>query len=76
LIINKTQGIEIAKNLKIPVVGTLGILLKANRQGSILSMVDEMKLLRYKAVFFYRTDVAEAVSGGGLRTIGLRPKDH
>ena len=52
LIIDEIEGRRVARNLKVPVVGTLGILLKAWREGSIASLSEEVRALRQKAGFF------------------------
>lgn len=52
LMIDEIEGRRVARNLKVPVVGTLGILLKARREGFIASMCEEVRALRQKAGFF------------------------
>jgi predicted nucleic acid-binding protein len=52
LMIDEIEGRRVARNLKVPVVGTLGILLKARREGFIASMSEEVRALRQKAGFF------------------------
>jgi predicted nucleic acid-binding protein len=52
LIIDEIEGRRVARNLKVPVVGTLGILLKAWREGSIASLSEEVRALCQKAGFF------------------------
>jgi predicted nucleic acid-binding protein len=52
LIIDELEGRRVARNLNVPVVGTLGILLKARKDGTIASLREEVMALRKKAGFF------------------------
>ena len=52
LIIDELEGRRVARNLNVPVVGTLGILLKARREGVIANLGEEVMSLRSKAGFF------------------------
>lgn len=52
LIIDEIEGRMVARNLALPVVGTLGILLKSKQEGVIASLAEEMRLLRSEAGFF------------------------
>jgi predicted nucleic acid-binding protein len=52
LIIDELEGRRVARNLNVPVVGTLGILLKARKDGTITSLREEVMALRMKAGFF------------------------
>ena len=48
---------EAAKSMKLKVVGVLGILLKARREGRLRSLKQAMDRLREKAGFYVRTDL-------------------
>jgi predicted nucleic acid-binding protein len=52
LIIDEIEGRSVARHLKVPVVGTLGILLKARREGVVASLGAELHALRQRAGFF------------------------
>lgn len=52
LIIDELEGRRVARNLRVPVVGTLGILLKARKDGTIAGLREEVMALRTKAGFF------------------------
>ena len=57
LMIDEIEGRSVARNLKVPVVGTLGILLKARREGFIASLSEEVSALRLMAGFFISTQL-------------------
>ena len=57
LMIDEIEGRRVARNLKVPVVGTLGILLKARREGFIASLSEEVSALRLRAGFFISTQL-------------------
>ncbi len=52
LIMDESSGRAMARNLKITITGTLGVLLKAKRDGKILSLKIEIDRLVQEAGFF------------------------
>jgi predicted nucleic acid-binding protein len=57
VLLDETEGREIARNLNLTPVGTLGILLKAKQMGAIPSIKDELIALREMAGFYVASDL-------------------
>ncbi len=55
------HGRKVAKLMKLKVVGVLGILLKAQREGRLRSLKQAMDRLREKAGFYVRADLYSAI---------------
>ncbi len=69
LIMDESSGRVMARNLNIRIIGTLGVLLKAKRDGEIPSLKSEMDRLVQDAGFLSRT-VSET------RSSPRRGRDH
>ena len=54
---DERDGRKAAKSMKLKVVGVLGILLKARREGRLRSFKQAMDRLREKAGFYVRADL-------------------
>lgn len=61
LIIDEMAGRSMARSLGIRVVGTLGILLRAKRDGTIQSVGTEMERLESEAGFFMSRSIQEQI---------------
>ena len=55
------HGRKVAKSMKLKVVGVLGILLKAQREGRLRSLKQAMDRLREKAGFYVRADLYSVI---------------
>ena len=69
LIMDESSGRAMARNLKIRITGTLGVLLKAKRDGEIPSLKSEMDRLVQDAGFF----VSDRVRNTFLAEAGEAP---
>ena len=69
LIMDESSGRAMARNLKIRITGTLGVLLKAKHDGEIPSLKSEMDRLVHDAGFF----VSDRVRNAFLAEAGESP---
>lgn len=69
LVMDESSGRAMARNLKIRITGTLGVLLKAKRDGEIPSLESEMDRLVREAGFF----VSDRVRNAFLEAAGELP---
>lgn len=61
VLMDERDGRKAAKSMKLKVVGVLGILLKAQREGRLRSLKQAMDRLREKAGFYVRADLYSAI---------------
>ena len=61
VLMDERDGRKAAKSMKLKVVGVLGILLKAQREGRLGSLKQAMDRLREKAGFYVRPDLYSAI---------------
>ena len=61
VLMDERDGRKAAKSMKSKVVGVLGILLKAQREGRLRSLKQAMDRLREKAGFYVRGDLYSAI---------------
>lgn len=57
VLMDERDGRKAARSMKLKVVGVLGILLKARREGRLRSLKEAMDRLREKAGFYVREDI-------------------
>jgi predicted nucleic acid-binding protein len=57
VLMDERDGRKAARSMKLKVVGVLGILLKARREGRLRSLKKDMDRLREKAGFYIRADL-------------------
>ncbi len=57
VLMDERDGRKAAKSMKLKVVGVLGILLKARREGRLRSLKQAMDRLREKAGFYVKADI-------------------
>jgi len=57
VLMDERDGRKAAKSMKLKVVRVLGILLKARREGRLMSLKRAMDRLREKAGFYVRADL-------------------
>ena len=57
VLMDERDGRKAARSMKLKVVGVLGILLKARREGRLRSLKKDMDRLREKASFYIRADL-------------------
>ncbi len=60
-LMDERDGRKAAKSMELKVVGVLGILLKAQREGRLRSLKQAMDRLREKAGFYVRADLYSAI---------------
>lgn len=65
VLMDERDGRKAAKSMKLKMVGVLGILLKAQREGRLKSLKQAMDRLREKAGFYVRADLYSAIIGKG-----------
>jgi predicted nucleic acid-binding protein len=65
VLMDERDGRKAAKSMKLKMVGVLGILLKAQREGRLKSLKQAMDRLREKAGFYVRADLYSAIIGEG-----------
>ncbi len=74
LIMDESSGRAMARNLNIGITGTLGVLLKAKRDGQIPSLKSEMDRLVHDALFFVLDRVRNTfLAEGGFITTHVNP---
>ena len=74
LIIDKSSGRTMARNLNFRITGTLGVLLKAKRDGQIPSLKFEMDRLVQNAGFFVSDHVRNTfLAGAGEDSFNVNP---
>jgi predicted nucleic acid-binding protein len=61
VLMDERDGRKAAKSMKLKVVGVLGILLKAQREGRLRSLREAMDRLREKAGFYVQADLYNAI---------------
>jgi len=61
VLMDERDGRKAARSMKLKVVGVLGILLKARREGRLRSLKEAMDRLREKAGFYVREDIYSAI---------------
>ena len=61
VLMDERDGRKAAKSMKLKVVGVLGILLKAQREGRLRSLRQAMDRLREKAGFYVQADLYNAI---------------
>ncbi len=61
LLMDERDGRKTARSMKLKVVGVLGVLLKAQRNGKLNSLKKAMDRLREKAGFYIRADLYSAI---------------
>jgi predicted nucleic acid-binding protein len=59
LLIDETQGRTVAREMGIQVTGTLGILLRAKKEGALDSFANEIRRLRSEAGFFIAPELEQ-----------------
>jgi predicted nucleic acid-binding protein len=65
VLIDEREGRKAAKSMELKVVGVLGVLLKAKREGKLGSLKQAMDRLREKAGFYLRADLYSAIMREG-----------
>jgi hypothetical protein len=58
---DERDGRKVARSMGLKVVGLLGVLLKARREGRLRSLSQAMDRLREKAGFYVRADLYSAI---------------
>lgn len=69
VLLDEQDGRNAAKSFNLKVVGVLGILLKAQREGKLRSLKQAMDGLREKAGFYIRADFYSAIIREGEKKI-------
>ncbi len=65
VLIDEREGRKAAKSMDLKVVGVLGVLLKAKREGRLESLKQVIDRLREKAGFYVRADLQSAIMREG-----------
>jgi len=66
VLIDEREGRKAAKSMELKVVGVLGVLLKAQREGRLGSLKQSMDRLREKAGFYVREDLYSVIIREGM----------